>query len=215
MNVLICCEEGQAVCKAFREKGHNAFSCDIQRCSGGRPEWHIKASCLFLLRAHRYNYSVSFKTQNGDFHWSPYQWDLIIAHPPCTYLARSSSCNMYVNGEKDIQRYNKMLSAAQFFMEFYNLPGRICIENPVPMKMAGLPGYTQTVQPYEFGDNYTKLTCLWLKNLPYLIPQTYARPGEKRNYATSWCAVRSGSKYRSKTFTGIAHAMAQQWQFDE
>lgn len=214
MNVLICCEESQAVCKAFRQNGHNAFSCDIQSCSGGHPEWHIKGDCLLLINAHRYNNSILVRTQNNQEFWTPCQWDLIIAHPPCTYLARSSACNMYKNGDIDIQRYNKMISAAQFFMEFFNLPGRVCIENPVPMKMACLPGFTQTIQPYEFGDNYTKLTCLWLKNLPYLIPLTYACPGEKRNFTKSWCAVRSGSKYRSKTFTGIAYAMANQWQFD-
>lgn len=213
MNVLVCCEESQAVCKAFREKGHYAFSCDIQRCSGGHPEWHINADCLQFLDAHRNNRSISFFTEDNCLHCSPGRWDLIIAHPPCTYLARSSSCNMYVNGKIDFQRYENMILAKQFFMNFYNLSGRVAIENPVPMKLAGLPRFTQTIQPYEFGDNYTKLTCLWLKNLPYLMPLTYACPGEKRNFAISWCSVRSGSKNRSKTFKGIACAMAQQWQF--
>lgn len=215
MNVLVCCEESQAVCKAFRNNGHNAFSCDIQLCSGGYPEWHIFGDCFDLIQAHRNNNSILFQTQDGVIHSSPSQWDLIIAHPPCTYLARSSSCNMYKNGFIDVERYEKMISARQFFMEFYNLPGRVCIENPVPMKMVALPDYTQTIQPYEFGDKYTKLTCLWLKNLPYLIPRTYAFPGQKRNLYESWCNVRSGSKYRSKTFIGIASAMAQQWQFDD
>lgn len=213
MNILVCCEESQAVCKAFREQGHNAFSCDIQPCSGGYPEWHILGDCTFLVNAHRDNKSVVFFTQNGESHASPIQWDIIIAHPPCTYLARSSSVNMYLNGFVNTHRYKKMESARQFFMMFYSLPGRIAIENPVPMSIAGLPKHTQTIQPYEFGDKYTKLTCLWLKNLPYLIPLTYAPPGKKRNCATSWCAVRSGSKYRSKTFAGIARAMAKQWQF--
>lgn len=214
MNVLICCEESQAICKAFRNNGHNAFSCDIQRCSGGHPEWHILGSCLPLISSHRDNKSIYVNLQDNTFVKTPGQWDLIIAHPPCTYLARSSACNMYINGKINIQRYEKMISAWEFFMQFYDLPGRIAIENPVPMNMAGLPGYTQTIQPYEFGDNYTKLTCLWLKNLPYLIPLTYAVPGQRRNFAKSWCSVRSGSKYRSKTFTGIARAMAEQWQFD-
>lgn len=211
MNVLICCEESQAICKAYRELSINAFSCDLQKCSGGHPEWHIFGDVLPFLDSHRYNKSIPFFTQNGDLHFTPGRWDLIIAHPPCTFLARSSAVELSKN---PIQRYNKLISARNFFMEFFTLPGRVVIENPVPLKIANLPPYSQIIQPYEFGDSYTKQTCLWLINVPFLIPNCYALPGSKRNLCTSWCSVRSGSKYRSKTFNGIAYAMANQWRFN-
>lgn len=192
MKVLVACEESQTVCKAFREKGHIAFSCDLQACSGGKPEWHIQRDCISLIKD-----SLS-------------EWNLIIAHPPCTYLSKVSSAALAC----DKHTISQVMEAKKFFMFFYSLPGRVCIENPVPMSIAGLPPYNQTVQPYQFGDNWTKLTCLWLKNLPPLIPNCYAPYGLSRNCAPSWVYHHFGSKARSKTFPGIARAMAIQWNFD-
>lgn len=114
MKVLVACEESQTVCKAFRERGHLAYSCDIKDCSGGHPEWHIKGDCVPVIEHN--------------------SWDMIIAHPPCTYLAVAGACNLKKNGVIDIQRYEKMLQAREFFMYFYNLQGvRLCIENPRAM----------------------------------------------------------------------------------
>lgn len=215
MNVLIACEESQTVCKVFRQKGHNAFSCDIQSCSGGHPEWHIQGDVLKILSpiehvdTENFNdirYGIQFRTMDRDVHYVP-RWDLIIAHPPCTMLAKVASLAFHQNKhtQEDIDE------AREFFYKFYNLPGRVCIENPVPAKRAGLPRHSQTVQPYQFGDDWTKLTCLWLKNLPPLIPHCYAIPGQSRNAAKSWVYHKHGSKARSKTFPGIAAAMAEQW----
>lgn len=195
MRVLVACEESQQVCIAFREKGHQAFSCDLQPCSGGHPEWHIQDDVLKVLN-------------------SSMKWDIIIAHPPCTYLSIIGAPNLIDNkgNIKNEQRYVEMIKAREFFMKFYNLNvDRICIENPRPMKRANLPKWTQTIQPYDFGDNWSKLTCLWLKGLPYLIPNVIER--NRRSAAPSWCTKYKDSKTRSKTFPGIAHAMAQQWNY--
>ena len=192
MNVLVACEESQRVMLEFRKLGHRAFSCDIKDCSGEFPEWHIKGDVRPVIE---YN-----------------SWDLIIAHPPCTYLAKSGSCNL-VNGSGVIinqRRYEEMLKARDFFYFFYDLEGvKVCIENPVAMKRANLPPYSQIIQPFQFGDNFSKQTCLWLKGLPYLIPECYAL--NKRSFGESWCAVHRSAAQRSKTFPGIARAMALQW----
>ena len=192
MNVLVACEESQRVMLAFRELGHNAFSCDIKDCSGGYPQYHIKGDCIPII-------------EHGC-------WDLIIAHPPCTYLARSGSCNLVNSSGQIINqlRYKEMLKAVEFFMYFYNLQGvKVCIENPTPMSLCGLPKWSQVIQPYQFGDDFSKQTCLWLKNLPYLMPTCYAE--SKRSFGRSWCEVQWNATQRSKTFNGIAKAMAMQW----
>ena len=139
MNVLIACEESQEVCKAFRAKGHNAFSCDIQECSGGHPEWHIQDDVL--------------KHLDG--------WDLIIAHPPCTYLSNAGARWLWAGYRLNIERYEKGLDARAFFMKLWhaNCPC-ICIENPIPSSIYFLPSCSQIVQPYEYGHPYSK------KNLP-------------------------------------------------
>lgn len=209
MKILVACEESQTVCKAFRERGHEAYSCDIQVCSGGHPEWHIKGDVRPLLLPNRTwdsRHGIQFQTMDGKTHDVQY-WDLIIAHPPCTMISKVSSVALK-QGKHSI---DDVYEGAEFFMDFYELNGKVCIENPVPMKLAGLPKHSQTIQPYEFGDNWTKLTCLWLKGLPPLIPQCYAIMGEKRNVAPSWVYHKHGRKLRSKTFPGIAKAMAQQW----
>lgn len=220
MNVLIACEESQAVCIAFRERGHRAFSCDIQDCSGGHPEWHIKGDCLSLLDG-----DCTFQTADARTHTQRGQWDLIIAHPPCTYLSNAGACRMYryFNGERWIndKRFNQMLGGREFFFNFLNADcKRIAIENPTPMKIADLPKETQVIHPFEFGYPYSKRTLLWLKGLPELTPTKIIKehtpylPSNTSALAKgkggSKGAVR-GSKNYAKTFPGIARAMAEQW----
>ena len=192
MKILVACEESQAVTLAFRARGHEAFSCDVQRPSGGHPEWHIQGDVKLVLDD---------------------RWDMIIAHPPCTYLTRAGSCNLFygIAGEiKNIDRWESVQRAKEFFMLFYNHPcPRICIENPVPFARAQLPPWNQVIQPYEFGENFSKQTCLWLKGLPTLLPLCDCRG--LRGKFPSWTKVHRTAKQRSKTFPKIAQAMAQQW----
>ena len=134
---MVACEESQVVCKAFRSHGHEAYSCDIQPCSGGYPEWHIQDDVLPLLKLN---------------------WDLIIAHPPCTYMSNAGACRMYPHkGKINNDRLKKAMQAKEFFMQFYNANcEHICIENPVPLKVVGLPEKTQVIQPYEYGEPFAK-----------------------------------------------------------
>lgn len=217
MRVLIACEESQEVCKAFRVRGHEAFSCDIQECSGGHPEWHIQGDCLPLI-----NGDCTFTTSDSHTHTQVGEWDLLIAHPPCTYLTNASAVRMRVKGVIQEERYAKAMEAKEFFMQFYNAKcKRIAIENPTPMKLVGLPEYSCAIQPYEHGHPYSKRTCLWLKNLPPLTPTNYI--AEHEPYVNGGCKDAHGNyrrfqgrnerdpKQRSKTFPGIAKAMAEQW----
>ena len=221
MNVLVACEESQRVCISFREKGHNAFSCDIQECSGGRPEWHIQGDALLYLSPVFDN--IRFVTMDGKLH-SIFKWDLIIAHPPCTFLSNAGAVRLYPRkGVLNQERYEQGLNAKAFFMAFYNADcERICIENPIPSKVFDMPPYTQIIQPYQFGEPYSKKTCLWLKGLPQLQQTeicenfkpfvscgTSANKGnpEKAGFSRAGGA----QKIRSKTFWGIARAMAEQW----
>ena len=196
MRVLVACEESQRVCIAFREKGHEAFSCDIKDCSGGHPEWHIKGDVIEHLKT-----------------VEPFYYDLIISHPPCTYLSVAGASNFYKNNQVNQARFEQQRKAREFFMFFYNYPycKRICIENPRAMKSAALPPYSQVIQPYDFGDNYSKQTLLWLKGLPYLFPQVIEC--NRRSAVPSWVGTHRTAEERSKTFNGIAKAMAQQWNF--
>lgn len=197
MKVLVACEESQRVCMAFRKRGHEAYSCDIIDCSGGHPEWHIKDDVLKHLNE---------------------GWDLIIAHPPCTYLTGAGAANI----PKHPERITLGFEAAEFFMKIYNAPcDRICVENPPPMKRFGLPPYTQLIHPYEFGELAIKPTCLWLKGLEKLKPtevldkqdipryQWICKKTGETKVTTKW--YNTSSKNRSKTFEGIAEAMAEQW----
>lgn len=230
MKVLVACEESQAVCKAFREKGHEAYSCDIQECSGGHPEWHIQGDVLKLLNPERQSipgdawYGFKFRTMDGVMHCIEGEWDLIIAHPPCTYLSNAGACRLYPQkGQLDPIRYEKGLKAKEFFMQFYNAKcEKICIENPIPSRVFELPEKTQVIQPYEYGHPYTKKTYLWLKGLPKLKPTNVVE--ERHPYVCGnsdiwkkqaalgkvWGKEKS-AKHRSKTFEGIAKAMAEQW----
>lgn len=219
MKVLVACEESQTVCKAFRAKGHEAYSCDIQDCSGGHPEWHIRGDVLPLI-----NGNVKFTTCDSKAHKINGKWDLLIAHPPCTYLSNAGACRLYPRkGQLSQERYKKGLQAKAFFMKLYNADcEHICVENPIPSKVFDLPKYTQIIQPYEFGHPYSKKTCLWLKNLPKLKPTqivtkniiSWVSGGSKDNYGNprkqSGTKIRD-AKTRSKTFPGIAKAMAEQW----
>ena len=204
MRILIACEESQAVCIEMRRLGHEAYSCDIQECSGGHPEWHIKGDALELLKM---------------------KWDMIIAHPPCTYMTNAGAVRMRVGGEIQQARFEKAMEAKAFFMRFYEADcPRIAIENPTPMKLIGLPQYNQAIQPYEFGHPYSKRTCLWLKGLPPLMPTDivlnhvpYVNGGCKNahgNYRRFQGRKERDQKTRSKTFPGIARAMAEQWAGD-
>jgi hypothetical protein len=219
MNVLVACEESQRVCTAFREKGHNAFSCDILPCSGGHPEWHIMGDVLQVL-----NGSCLFGTQDDTIHKIDGRWDLIIAHPPCTYLTNAGACRMYPQkGKIDPNRFAKAMEAKKFFMSFLNADcEKICIENPIPLSVVELPEKTQVIQPYEFGHPYTKKTYLWLKGLPNLVPTNIVEPvgpyvcgnaeiWKKQAAKGIVYGKEKSAKHRSKTFYGIAQAMAEQW----
>lgn len=233
MNVLVACEESQEVCKAFRARGHNAFSCDIQECSGGHPEWHI---CGDALKAINSFYDGWFITQDGTFHTQQDPWDLMIAHPPCTYLTVSGNAwfDVAKYGDAARKRYKDRYAAIVFFMRFMlaDIP-KIAVENPVGIMNTAYRKADQIIQPYQFGHHARKATCLWLKGLPELIPTNIVDPGEYQEAKTgsgrrynigssssaahdeagkilAWNDPRT-AKIRSKTYSGIAAAMAEQW----
>lgn len=222
MNVLIACEESQRVCTAFRKLGHNAFSCDIINPSGGHPEWHILGDVLNILNP--CFGEIFFDTMDGKTHIIGGKWDMIIAHPPCTYLSNAGACRLYPQkGVLNEKRYKQGLEAKKFFMQFLDADCEyIAVENPIPSKVFGLPKYTQTIQPYEFGEPYTKKTCLWLKNLPKLTPTNIVESigpwvcgnteiWKKQASKGEVIGKEKDAKHRAKTFYGIADAMAQQW----
>lgn len=230
MKILVACEESQAVTKELRARGHEAFSCDIQESSGGFPEWHIMGDVLPLL-----NGDCIFHTEDGSIHEIFYRWDMIIAFPPCTHLAVSGAGH-FEKKRKD----GRQKEAIDFFYKFVNADcDRIAIENPIgiisgnyvkeffgidPLKPA------QIIQPWQFGDNVGKSTCLWLKGLPLLMPEVTERPpveyhewiskdGKKKRqekwfYETRCLPHKDRGLVASKTFPGIARAMAEQWTAD-
>ena len=209
MKVLVACEESQRVCTAFREKGHEAYSCDLQPCSGGHPEWHIMQDVIPLLDG-----LCNFKTTDGIEHSIDRKWDLIIAHPPCTYLSNAGARFLYPNGKLNEERLAKGMAAKDFFMHFYNADcDRIAIENPIPSKVYGLPPYTQTIQPWMFGHPVQKKTCLWLNGLPKLQPTNVVEERQSTKIPGNWfnSGGKERQKNRAKTFPGIAKAMAEQW----
>lgn len=220
MDVLVACEESQAVCKAFREKGHRAFSCDIEECSGERPEWHIKQDVLPLLNGH-----CSFFTQDKTWHHIYKKWDLIIAHPPCTYLTVTGNrwFNVDRYGDKAIQRAKDREDAVKFFMKFVNADcDRIAIENPIGCMSTRYRKADQIIHPYYFGDPARKATCLWLKGLSQLQETNVVKPitikykngkgsDNPWHMETMRLPSKERAKARSKTFPGIAKAMADQW----
>lgn len=200
MRILVACEESQAVCIAFRERGHEAYSCDILPCSGGHPEWHIQDDVLKHLN-------------DG--------WDMMIGHPPCTFISKAGARWMYKGGKLNYERYAHGLMAKTFFNILLDAPiSMIAIENPTPLTVLKMPKHSQVIQPYEFGHEYSKRTLLWLKNLPPLIPTLISnnytpylpsntggkKNGQKYSFGKSRNQIES-----SKTFPGIARAMASQW----
>lgn len=220
MKVLIACEESQVVCKAFREKGHEAYSCDIVECSGGHPEWHIMQNVVPLL-----NGKSRFTTMDGTNHYIDERWDLIIAHPPCTYLTVTGNrwFNVDRYGEKAIQRRNDREEAIKLFMEFVNADcQKIAIENPIGIMSSKWRKPNQIINPWQFGDAFEKKTCLWLKGLPELTPTNIVEIPPRKKFASgksmpSWYAEawhlpkEERAKLRSTTFPGIGKAMAEQW----
>ena len=218
MNVLCACEESQAVCKAFRAKGHNAYSCDIQPCSGGHPEWRIMEDVLPLL-----NGNCEFRTVDGTPHRVEGKWDMLIAFPPCTHLAVSGAAH-FAKKRAD----GRQQQGIDFFMQFANADcSRIAIENPIGIMSDKWRKPDQIIQPWQFGDNVGKSTCLWLKRLPVLEMQITERPPveyhtwtdkkgrvkrqEEWYYQTRCLPHDQRGKAASKTFPGIAKAMAEQW----
>lgn len=222
MKILVACEESQEVCKAFRAKGHEAYSCDVQECSGGHPEWHIQQDVLQLLNPGiqlaglpgEYYGIKPFRTIDGEYHFVTGKWDMIIAHPPCTYLSNAGARFLYPKGVLNEERLAKGMQAKAFFMQFYNADcPRIAIENPIPSKVYGLPPYTQTVQPWMFGHPVQKKTCFWLKGLPPLEPTDIVEERQSTKIPGNWFnrGGKERQKNRAKTFPGIAKAMAEQW----
>ena len=217
MKVLIACEESQEVCKAFRAKGHESYSCDIQMCSGGHPEWHIKQDVLPLL-----NGNCTFKVMNGEKHTIKGKWDMIIAHPPCTRLCSSGQRWLHWGSEEyRTKKIKEQKEAIDFFMNFvYADCDKIAIENPVGIMSTHYRKPDCIYNPYDFkGETECKKTCLWLKGLSPLKP-TQSLPKEQRtqgiwkaqfgNKKLSWNDPLT-AKLRSATPKGVAEAMAEQW----
>lgn len=200
LNVLIACEESQAECIAWRELGHRAFSCDIQPCRrNGHPEWHIWGDVTELLAGR-----CRFQTMDGKLHRLD-KWDLVIAHPPCTYLCKVSSVWMVVDGVIQPERYQKMLEGREFFFRCLSAQAEyVAVENPLPMARARLPKPSCYACPSWFGVKYTKKTLYWLKNLPPIMAEkVFSSP---KQYVHS-----SRGKYRSRTFPEMAAGIARQW----
>lgn len=216
--VLISCEESQTVCIAFRERGFEAYSCDIQEPSGGHPEWHILGDAIKAIEG------GLVTTMDGQVH-AVGKWDLLIAHPPCTYLTNAGARHLWKGGQLQPERVKKGILARDLFMRFWyaDIP-RVVIENPVPSKIFCLPEYSQIVQPFQFGHAATKKTCLWVRGVYLLEPTNIVEPVKGRKMVlkngtsrySCWEMDCGGSKEerakaRSKTFPGIAAAMADQW----
>lgn len=220
MKVLVACEESQTVCKAFRERGHEAFSCDIEDCSGGHPEWHIKGDCLRYI-----NGNCSFVTSGGGYHQIEGKWDLVIAHPPCTYLTVAGNRWFDVEkyGEAAILRQVDRKSAVSFFLDITKADcDRMAIENPIGIMSSIYRKPDQVIQPYWFGHPARKKTCLWLKGLPPLLPTEIVEPEIKTYICKNGKKVSFSADYgvgfntphsqrRSATYEGIGRAMAEQW----
>ena len=223
MKVLVACEESQAVTKEFRRLGHEAYSCDIIECSGGHPEWHIMGDVLPLL-----NGNCEFNTSDGKIHTVDGKWDMIIASPPCTYLTVTGNrwFNIERYGEKAIQRYKDRKCGIYLFMSIANADcEKIAIENPVGIMSTEWRKPDQIINPWQFGNPFEKKTCLWLKGVSDLIPTDIVEIPKRQQFKSgktmpSWYAElwklpkEERAKLRSKTFPGIAKAMAEQWSVE-
>ena len=208
MKVLVACEESQEVCKAFRARGHEAYSCDLQECSGGHPEWHIQGDCLPLL-----NGNCDFVTCGGD-RTTIDKWDLIIAHPPCTKTSNAGAKHLWKGHKLNIPRYYEGLCGKALFMAILEADCRkIVVENPIPSAIFDFPKPTQIIQPYEYGHPVSKKTLLWEKGVEPLKPTNIVKPEVNCHEAGTWFMKggKERQKNRAKTFPGIAKAMAEQW----
>ena len=232
LNVLVACEESQAVCKEFRRLGHNAYSCDLLECSGGHPEWHFNCDVMKVIA------DKGGVLQNGEEIHITGDWDLMVAHPPCTYLAVSGAQWYYHPEDKHLpvekrrphpkfpNRAQDREEGAAFFMALANAPiEHIAIENPVGIMSSRWRKADQAVQPWMFGDEASKNTCLWLKNLPLLQPTKIVGKGERvvmkssgkslpKWYSDALVKAKTPEErrtLRSKTFPGFAKAIAEQW----
>lgn len=222
MNVLVACEESQAVTIELRKRGHRAFSCDLLECSGNHPEWHIQSDVLPLL-----NGNCTFQTADTHTHTQCGRWDMIIAFPPCTYLSNAGACRLYPHkGELNMERYQKGLQGKEFFLKILHADcPRIAVENPVSSTVFKMPPHSQEIQPWQFGHPVTKKTRLWLRGLPLLEPTEVVTPTAP--YLPAGTSRKDTSKYgrafrtgkdaiqRAKTFHGVAVAMSEQWTQDE
>lgn len=220
MKILVACEESQAVTIELRRLGHEAYSCDIIECSGGHPEWHIRWDAIALI-----NGKCSFMTCDGELHRIDGKWDMLIAHPPCTYLTVTGNrwFNVEKYGENALQRHKERDAASEFFMYFANADcDKIAIENPIGVMSTIWRRPDQIVHPYMFGDPERKATCFWLKGLNPLSPTNVVEPRiikykNGKGTDSPWhvdtmkLPPDERSKARSKTFPGIARAMAEQW----
>ena len=224
MNILVACEESQAVTIELRRLGHTAYSCDVIPCSGGHPEWHIQKDVLPLL-----NGFAKFHTSDSAEHSIDGRWDMIIAFPPCTYLTVTGNrwFNVERYGDKAVQRYKDRAEAIKFFMTFANADcDKIAIENPVGIMSSKWRKPNQIINPFQFGDPFEKKTCLWLKGLPKLKPTNIVDVPPRKRYSSgktmpawydeAWHLPKEErAKIRSKTFPGVAAAMAEQWAGNE
>ena len=224
MKILVACEESQAVTIELRKLGHEAYSCDLLTCSGGHPEWHILSDVSKLLTTSKH--ARQFEVQTGKFEVLPRDgWDMIIAFPPCTFLTVTGNrwFNIERYGDKAIKRHADRKEAIEFFKMFANADcDKIVIENPVGVMSSHYQKPNQIINPYQFGDPFEKKTCLWIKGLPNLIPTNIVEPPKRTEFASgksmpTWYAdawklpKEERAKLRSKTFQGIAKAMAIQW----
>ena len=217
MKVLVACEESQAVCIEGRKLGHEVYSCDILECSGGHPEWHIQGNVIPLL-----NGNCAFKTMDGVEHRIAGEWDMIIAFVPCTKTSNAGARHLYKGGKLNLQRYYDGLCGKALFLTVWAANcGKVIIENPTPSKVFDYPEPAQKIQPFQFGHPFTKLTLLWERGVVPLVPTCIVSPER------TWCPSGSYSgkhnekhrgmfttdraRNRSKTFPGIAKAMAEQW----
>ncbi len=228
MKILVACEESQAVCKAFRERGHEAYSCDIIECSGGHPEWHIQGDVLKILNPSQISnsfYGIVFRTADGEAHRIEGKWDMIIAFPPCTYLTVTGNrwFDVIRYGRDAQDRWLERCKAIIFFLQLaFTDCDKVVVENPIGIMNSHFRKPDQIIQPYEFGHKARKATCLWLKNVPKLKPTEIVKP-EIYSYVAANGRVKTDSrwrsqlngedraKHRSKTFSGVAKAMAEQW----
>jgi hypothetical protein len=231
MRILVACEESQAITKELRKLGHDAFSCDLLSCSGGHPEWHFQEDVFKIIENH------GGILQSGDKNISTNQWEMMIAHPPCTFLAVSGARWYYHPEDKDMpfknrrphprfpNRANDRDEALEFFIKLCEAPiEKIAVENPIGIVNTKHEKPTQIVHPWMFGDEASKATCLWLKNLPLLTPTKIVGKGERvilksgkslpKWYSEALTKAKTPAErrtLRSKTFEGMAKAMAFQW----